>query len=1436
MQTSLKSQFPNGSAAYKQQLDEVAALQSRYNLLTQSSGAYSVESVKAVSATQALSKSIADQKLTLSGALKNLNNFKTAWREQAALQKSSIVQWTNTTTGKNKIDLYMPKELDSSLDSFRMKYGYINQAIGSIATQTINWGKNTQWAGRQITVGMGVPLAMVFGLMGKAALQADQDLTRITKVYNTTVDSSMSLAQQQASTQAQLDAVKKNAMQDAMSMAKQYAASMDDTLQLEAELAAVGKTGNDLRTTTAQVTRVATLGEIDHNTALQMTISMQNAWKLSSQQLGEAFNYVNDIENATSLTTKDFAEAIPRAAAAMSTMGVSVQDTGVLLVALKQGGVDATEGMNALKSATTRLLKPTADAQDRFNGLGINIMNVTREAGGNLIKILEKLGPMLKDKNEIEKQGAMAALFGTYQYNKMTVALTNTSNAYAKFQAGVNDSSDQTLMAMKVAAQDPSQWAAVAAQEQNQLQKSASFQWKSTIAQMKVEMAGLGKSVLEVMVPIAKGVLGIIKWFNSWGDSSKKIALVIAGMVMLAGPLIMLLGLFANLVGNVVKFGSAMSNLVLRFKVLDPEQRASELMAKQAASAFDAEAGSIARLNMELQNLLKTQVAQQNAQGVYIPGLKGQAAGAQLATMNYAKVTSGVSPLAGAPLPVPMSNGRYKHPETGKFMGAAAAKAMQDEAKAADQAAAAAERQAVATEATGLNVGKIAGKLAMFGIAAFSLKSMLDSSGGLVSNLSSAAMLVMMMQGSGGFTGITKMVKALPGLLSGGMGKATAKVGASLGSMVGKASLGAASIWGQVASKGVLASLGAVLSSPAVIVAGLAGVVAAYVTIVNHMNQAAKTQHEINNSTTAWSQVLGYAEKTYAEVASQGQDKVISDWDARKKKVDELTKANKGLVDELEKANDASNRLARVYKLALDEAFKVQLSGGNKDQAREAFDIALQAAGLSSAEIRQLNVKFDKVKIDDAGSITDHISKQLGDAVSSMNVSTGIGANWLRKLSNSVISEDAQTAGEKIGGAFWEGLQNSKDSKDVGSVVKDVFDKTGAEFQKDDSWKNLWKSEGTQFKEMGINNVQQFYQAMQEYSSGKMSDAKRAIFEPLVLDNSDAGHVTERYGALMDFIWNTIKDKTHMSKAEFDKLKASGFDLDKVTRLLSGDLGLLGGGANTAAAAINNLNSTTGSYAFNASQVTSALQNTMKGYMGDVWKQADNIMSEQYQAQIDGINKAGQARQKGFEAQGKAMQKAQKNETDALKASQDARSKAIDDQIKQTQDAAQAQEDAIQAQIDAENKQDAIRQKLFDREKTRIERLAAMQNDSIDFNAALNSGNMDSAAKLYNTHAATVQGYQIDDQNTAASDALKAKTDGQSAQIDSIKNTADARVKFLQDQKDALQSVFDLESKLCRRGSRMNRMLSTQQSSGPGAYAERRCKRAEAPGSKQARA
>jgi TP901 family phage tail tape measure protein len=81
-------------------------------------------------------------------------------------------------------------------------------------------------------------------------------------------------------------------------MAQQYGASLQETLATEADLAAIGKTGKELMASTAQVTRIATLGELDHNTAMQMSISLMSAFKMNANQMGDAFNYINAIENA----------------------------------------------------------------------------------------------------------------------------------------------------------------------------------------------------------------------------------------------------------------------------------------------------------------------------------------------------------------------------------------------------------------------------------------------------------------------------------------------------------------------------------------------------------------------------------------------------------------------------------------------------------------------------------------------------------------------------------------------------------------------------------------------------------------------------------------------------------------------------------------------------------------------------------------------------------------------------------------------------------------------------------------------------------------------------------------------------------------------------------------------------------------------------------
>jgi hypothetical protein len=53
----------------------------------------------------------------------------------------------------------------------------MNKVIQDGAGQLINWGKNTQWAGRQLTVGLTVPLAAFGKAAADAFREADQELS-----------------------------------------------------------------------------------------------------------------------------------------------------------------------------------------------------------------------------------------------------------------------------------------------------------------------------------------------------------------------------------------------------------------------------------------------------------------------------------------------------------------------------------------------------------------------------------------------------------------------------------------------------------------------------------------------------------------------------------------------------------------------------------------------------------------------------------------------------------------------------------------------------------------------------------------------------------------------------------------------------------------------------------------------------------------------------------------------------------------------------------------------------------------------------------------------------------------------------------------------------------------------------------------------------------
>ena len=197
-------------------------------------------------------------------------------KEQVMLQNSVLQPLGRNAQGLMQYNVMIPRGLDAVKNSAqlaRMELQIMNRALSEGAGSLINWGKNTQWAGRQLTVGLTVPLTMFGAAAGKAFREADQELVRLTKVY-------CGLASTSAT---DLKAIREEVVQTAKSLSQTMGASFKDTIALGADIAATGQMGNELLGSIAETTRLSILGEVDRQDAMKATLSIQTAFKQNTK-------------------------------------------------------------------------------------------------------------------------------------------------------------------------------------------------------------------------------------------------------------------------------------------------------------------------------------------------------------------------------------------------------------------------------------------------------------------------------------------------------------------------------------------------------------------------------------------------------------------------------------------------------------------------------------------------------------------------------------------------------------------------------------------------------------------------------------------------------------------------------------------------------------------------------------------------------------------------------------------------------------------------------------------------------------------------------------------------------------------------------------------------------------------------------------------------
>jgi TP901 family phage tail tape measure protein len=503
------------------------------------------------------------------------------------------------------------------------------QILGSMfrqgTTQLINFGKNVQWAGRQLMVGFTVPLTIFGATAGRVFRDLEMQAVAFKKVYGDIFTTPMEL-------ESNLKAVE--------GLSKEftkYGIAAKDTMSLAAQAAAAGRRNGELTDAVRESTRLATLGQMDQNSALETTIALQSAFRLSGQELADTINFLNMVENQTVVSLQDIASAIPRVAPVIKGLGGDVKDLTVFLAAMQEGGVSAEQGSNALKSGLGSLINPSKEATKQLGDLGININAIVQQNQGDLMGIVTTFSKALETLGEFQQQQVLETLFGKYQYARLG----------ALFENIIRDGS-QAQQVIATMGYTTEQLASSAEKELKVVEQAFSVQLVSAIEKLKLAIAPIGELFTKMAIPIVNFLTKIVEWFNRLPEGVKNfaaLATVITGLLIPAAT--MMFGLFANLIGTLAKMGQSITMLgvtllrkgplaaiksltesgkYLSLSEIDAANAARQLgsatsfaneaLLRQVGSANNAKL-AIDNLTLSYQRLIAQQVAAKNVQSTF---------------------------------------------------------------------------------------------------------------------------------------------------------------------------------------------------------------------------------------------------------------------------------------------------------------------------------------------------------------------------------------------------------------------------------------------------------------------------------------------------------------------------------------------------------------------------------------------------------------------------------------------------------------------------------------------------------------------------------------------------------------------------------------------------------------------------------------------------
>lgn len=964
-----------------------------------------------------------------------------------AIQRNKISyrQFADTIRGTNGLLEYQQRLHQANISSMRqigngqMMVGLDTRAINStnnalaqqavqlatasaagraFGTTMMNVGKNMAFMGRQSLLSVTAPIVAIGAGTAVVAYQIDKQLTNIVKLSG---DSSNAM-------QSSSDDIRQASLDLARDISQNFGIAVKETLSLQEHFAALGKTGTDLRKATEATSRLMRLGDLDADTAIKFSNTMQTVFGQTNEQLENSINLINEFENTTVLTMGDVSDAMPKIGPIVDAMGGDIKDVLIMLEALKRGGIDAVEGANSVKSVATSLLRPTVKLEKLFQSMtGQSLAEVVKRNNTDMIAITKEIGNLTKDWSKEDKFKLFGQIAGKEQIARFLQLAENLASGNANVTRTIGKS-EQELKA-------------IADQEIKAIMESASAKFDVQVQRAILMAEQIGAKVLPVITGGFSAFLTIIEkiggaigkgieMLGPFGDILKYVGVFAAGAAVAFGPLLLIMSALGLMTGGIIKGVAMVGTMGARIqnfragngftapRVLTTEQRAEQVALRAQQQAQREAITSTQQLEAAIRRLTTAYT-----------GVSAAASGAANATSRYgaaAGSAAAMSPLAqvraaqAGTLPGQTSPGRVNGFIGGIQGGEYRPRGMggrthdMDDYATRQAARLAEEQDRVAQSAARMQMG--------LGVAAVAVGVLGSQMAGTNQN---AQYLVV------GLTTALMVFSMMPGVIMAAIAKLKL-FGSVMVALIASTSGG-----GKLVT--AFKSLGAVIAANAMklglIGVGIAAVGAVAYTVYRSMTAEARKFKEENDkigkSVEGWAKVLKFTELK----PGQTRDSEGNAVDTRQSRILAI-QDDENLGALVERLRRESRNIAQLRSELFREAAKLAAQGLKPEDIEQAIEDLMSAANIAPEIQKELMITFknfsvvgpDGQPLDVAASDKIKNVFERGGHTASYWEQQGFGKGWLG------------TGFGPGGGAGGTGLFSNVDENDLSNKAKQDID------------------------------------------------------------------------------------------------------------------------------------------------------------------------------------------------------------------------------------------------------------------------------------------------------------------------------------------------------------------------------------------------------------